>query len=151
MSAKTDRQSQLLELIRTSRITTQGDLVAALRGRGVDCTQASISRDIGELGLVKRGGRYVAPAPDEALPDADQLAAKIGGFLRRSVVVGDNLVVIHTLSGTANSVAVYLDRRDIPGLAGTVAGDDTIFAAVSDRPAGEWLVQEMERIREAFS
>jgi transcriptional regulator of arginine metabolism len=151
MLTKTTRQSQLLELIRTSWIATQGDLVEALRQRGVDCTQASISRDIAELGLSKRGGRYVEPAPDEQLPDVDELAAKIGGFLRRSVAVGDNLVVIHTLSGTANSVAVYLDHRDLPGLAGTVAGDDTIFAAVSDRQVGELLVQEMERLREAFS
>jgi transcriptional regulator of arginine metabolism len=151
MRTKTDRQSQLLELIRSTRITTQGELVAELRERGVDCTQASISRDIAELGLSKRGGRYVEPAPEEDLPDADDLAAKIGAFLRHSVMVGGNLVVIHTLSGTANSVAVYLDHRDLPGLAGTVAGDDTIFAAVVDLQAGEALVREMERIREAFS
>jgi transcriptional regulator of arginine metabolism len=147
MSIKARRQARLLEIIRSSRIGTQEELVAELNERGFECTQASVSRDIRELGLVKQGGRY-AEAEAASAPAPEELAPQIGGFLRQAIPVGENLLVIHTISGTANSVAVYIDSRGWPGLVGTVAGDDTIIAVVESRQAGEQLARFLARVQE---
>jgi transcriptional regulator of arginine metabolism len=150
-TAKQDRQTRLLDIVRSHQVTTQDELVARLHDAGVDCTQASVSRDIRELGLVKRGGIYAAPQAATAVPDLDAFAAKIGIFLQQMTVVGEHLVVIHTLPGTAHSVGLYLDGMSWPGVVGTIAGDDTVFAAVADRKAGAQVVRALEDIREASS
>jgi transcriptional regulator of arginine metabolism len=146
---KQERQTLLLEIVRDQHLSTQEGLVAALHDAGVDCTQASISRDVRELGLVKRGGCYVAPKSANAVPDLDAFAAKIGSFLLRMTAVGEHLVVVHTLPGTAHSVGIYLDGMTWPGLVGTIAGDDTVFVAVTDRSAGDRVIHALEEIREA--
>jgi transcriptional regulator of arginine metabolism len=108
-----------------------------------------VSRDLRELGIVKRAGVYTPPDAAASAPVIDDYASTIGAFLRTFGVVGEHLVVIHTLPGTAHSVAFYLDTISWPGVAGTVAGDDTIFAAVQDRAAARRLVRRLSRIREA--
>jgi transcriptional regulator of arginine metabolism len=148
---KHERQTRLLDIVRSQQVATQEELATRLQQAGVDCTQASVSRDIRELGLVKRGGIYAAPQAATAVPDLDAFAAKIGIFLQQMTVVGEHLVVIHTLPGTAHSVGLYLDGMSWPGLVGTIAGDDTLFAAVADSRAGRRVVRALEEIREASS
>ncbi len=134
--SKAKRQRELLALIREEVIGTQTTLAARLKARGMSCTQVSISRDIRELGLVKQGGRYVAPghlSPSERVVD---LSRNVSAFVRNITPVGDNLVVVQTLPGTAHSVGVLLDGLNWSELAGTVAGDDTIFVAVLGGRAG---------------
>jgi transcriptional regulator of arginine metabolism len=130
-NAKAKRQQALLDIVRSEVVSTQSALVEKLRKRGVACTQVSVSRDIRDLGLSKKAGRYAVPsepvAPDAAVID---VASNVSSFIQRITPVGDNLVVVSTLPGTAHSVGVLIDNLDWPAIAGTVAGDDTLFIAV---------------------
>lgn len=145
---KTTRQTQILELIAERDIETQNQMMEALRERGVKSTQATLSRDIKELRLVKElapsgGYRYAAAARDE-LSDHDVRLRKI---FRESVIsfdVAQNLVVIHTLPGLANAAASALDNMEIPSLVGTLAGDDTAFLAMRDTESAGDFCREIE-------
>lgn len=131
--SKADRQAVVLEVVRRARIATQHGLVDALLRRGVSATQASVSRDIAELGLVKAGGVYRS-----GLPEGGGVAPEfpIRAWARRATPTGPNLVVLHCETGTAQKVALALDQKHLPDVVGTVAGDDTIFVAVASRAAG---------------
>jgi transcriptional regulator of arginine metabolism len=132
------RQRAIRDLVEQRPIRTQQELAAALRERGFRATQATVSRDVAELGLGKasREGRaaYVIPP---RLRDAE-----ISGEdrLRRLLVdvpvefrVADLLLVIKTLPGSAHAVAAALDRTRWPEIVGSIAGDDTVFVATGDR------------------
>jgi transcriptional regulator of arginine metabolism len=135
---KSSRQRALLTLIRSESIATQGALVERLRDQGISCTQVSVSRDLRELGLVKKGGFYMLSDEEPSLTSEEisGLTDNIAAFIRDISVVGDNLVVVKTLSGTAHSVGLLLDNLSAPDIAGTVAGDDTVFIAVHGGRAG---------------
>ncbi len=110
-------------------------MVELLRDLGIHATQSSVSRDVRELGLVRVGGQYM---PAARL--AGDRAARVGlGFRSELIIsvdpVGSNLIVVKTPPGTANAVAIELDRKQLPEIAGTLAGDDTIFIAVRSRSA----------------
>lgn len=131
------RHNQVLEILRSHSITTQSDLREALAQRGIHVTQATVSRDIEDLGIVKTRDGYHAPAaPEAAAPPQPSLAVILKEFLRE-VRIASNLVVVRTHPGNAHSVAVALDSTGWPEVVGTVAGDDTIFLATSGpRQAG---------------
>lgn len=120
---KSVRQQRILSLIRAKPIGTQGELAARLQQAGVPVTQSSVSRDLEELGVVKHRGRYT-------IPRADGAAAH--GLLSLDLA-GDVLVVARTEPGLASAVAVQIDGAVIPEIVGTIAGEDTIFVAVSER------------------
>jgi transcriptional regulator of arginine metabolism len=134
------RQRAIRDLIEQRPIRTQQELAAVLRERGFRATQATISRDVAELGLGKgsREGRaaYVLPP---RLRDADvsgedrlrRLLADVPAEFR----VADLLIVIKTLPGSAHAVAAALDRTGWPEIVGSIAGDDTVFVATPDRSA----------------
>ncbi len=138
---KSDRQAAVLEIVRRERMTTQQDLVRALERRGLPATQASVSRDVAELGLVKVAGAYRAALPDAASP-APELP--IRAWARRAIAAGSNLVVVHCDTGTASKVALALDQQRLPQVVGTLAGDDTVFVAVPSRTAGRRLVRLLQ-------
>ena len=146
--SKIDRQALIRGIVADYRVDTQSALVERLHAAGVSCTQASISRDIREIGLVKRGGRYVEPQAAAAVPDLVDFASSIAAFLQSATAVGDHLVVVRTLPGTAHSIGIYVDGIDWPGVVGSVAGDDTLFVAVVDRDAGERMIEALEHIME---
>jgi transcriptional regulator of arginine metabolism len=115
------RQEKTLALVQARRITTQQKLQHLLERAGVPATQSSVSRDLDELGIVKHRGFYRLPqAPD---------GASAAGLLSL-VSAGDCMLVARCEPGLASSVAVEIDRARIPEIAGTVAGDDTIFVAL---------------------
>jgi transcriptional regulator of arginine metabolism len=147
-ASKSERQRVLLDAVRSRPISTQAELVTALRRAGIACTQSSVSRDVRDLGLIKREGHYEPPGADTDLND---YAASVATLIRGMAVVGDYLVVVHTLPGTADGVGVFIDGMGWPGVVGTVAGDDTLFAAVGDRNAAVRLVRELTRIQRATS
>jgi transcriptional regulator of arginine metabolism len=149
--AKAERQRVLLDVVRSRPISTQAELVTALRRTGIACTQSSVSRDVRDLGLIKREGHYEPPEPHGADTDLNDYAASVATLIRGMAVVGDHLVVVHTLPGTADGVGVFIDGMGWPGVVGTVAGDDTLFAAVGDRNAAVRLVRELTRIQRATS
>ena len=134
---KNYRQGQILKLIRSKRITTQDELARELRTEGIEATQVTLSRDIRELGLAKTadGYREILAASAGA-----ELATVITEFLL-DVRLAQNLVVLKTSAGNANSLAVALDSEEWPEVAGTVAGDDTIFLACWDEQRAK-AVQE---------
>lgn len=125
---KNYRQGQILKLINAKRILTQDELAKELRAIGIEATQVTLSRDIRELGLAKTADGYREILPDSAGPE---LASVITEFLL-DVRLAETLVILKTGSGNANSLAVAIDSEDWPEVAGTIAGDDTIFIACWD-------------------
>ena len=125
-ATKADRQSAILALVNRGSAHTQQEIAAALARKGMRATQATISRDIQELGLVRSGAGY-------------RSSAAMVRELVLSVELIDPMAVIRTPPGTANLVARRIDEAALPGVAGTVAGDDTIIAVLRKRGAGRAL------------
>lgn len=125
---KSYRQGQILKLIRTRPIHTQDELAAELkREMGIHTTQVTLSRDMRELALVKTAEGY----RQLAAPSGPDFAAIAAGFLY-DVRMAQNLIVLKTSPGHANSIAVALDQEEWPEIAGTIAGDDTILVVTPD-------------------
>ncbi len=122
------RRETLRRIINGSPIGRQEDLVRLLGKAGFPATQSSVSRDLRELGVAKRGDRYVLP--DDAAPVVDDFAA-VARFVRDIRAAGPNLAVIRTTVGAAQSVAIVLDRADWREVVGTLSGDDAIFVATA--------------------
>lgn len=135
-----DRQGAILRIVREQAISTQSELAEALRDEGHEVVQTTVSRDVAELGLVKvraLSGRLVYAPPGTS--DSDRSHA-LGAALRRYALSVDasssGLVVLVTPSGYASALAQAIDEAGHPSIAGTIAGDNTIFiAAREDTPA----------------
>ena len=128
---KPHRQAIIRELVERESITSQEQLRGRLRDRGIDVTQATLSRDIRELALVKRTAdgayRSVGTVANGSNGDAEEVLAKdTAELLRRQEVVG-HMIVLRTDPGQAQSLAIAIDRANVPDVAGTIAGDDTIL------------------------
>ncbi|MCL2562490.1 MAG: arginine repressor [Oscillospiraceae bacterium] len=144
---KTERQEKILELIRAQDIVTQNDLAAALHAAGISGTQATISRDMRELGLTKEQGpeggyRYVAPRQNTTQDHIDRLRTIFKESVT-SVDVAQNLLVVKTLPGLASAACSAIDSMGYPGLIGTLAGDDTAFLAMADNAVAERFRMEI--------
>jgi transcriptional regulator of arginine metabolism len=126
--SKSYRHGQILKLVRSGGIFTQEELAQELKKLGIQTTQVTLSRDIRELRLVKTQEGYVETAAEEAGPQFRTLASE---FLL-DVRAAQNLVVLKTAPGHANSVAVALDNEEWPEIVGTIAGDDTILVIAPD-------------------
>ena len=125
------RRTQILNLLRADPEVTQEELRRKLARHGIQVTQATVSRDLEELGLVKtRSGYRLPEAEAPPAPVHPTLQVILKEFLRE-VSRAANLVVLKTYPGNAHSVAAALDAQDWPGVVGTVAGDDTVFVATS--------------------
>ena len=136
---KTYRQGQILKLIRSKKITTQEELAHELKDLGIAATQVTLSRDLRDLRLVKTREGYQEMAPEETGPGFSMLA---GEFLK-DVLRAQNLVILKTSPGHANSVAVALDNEEWPEVVGTIAGDDTILVITPDNPTGEAIHEKL--------
>jgi transcriptional regulator of arginine metabolism len=129
------RQRVILEVIDLDNITSQEQLRQRLHARGIDVTQATLSRDLKDLGLVKRAadGAYQRPGAERPgrLDGLSTLQRLAGEFLKRAEIV-EQLVVLRTDAGQAQMLALAVDRSDLPEVAGTIAGDDTILVICRD-------------------
>lgn len=128
------RQRAMADLIRSEMHASQEDLVDRLSALGFAVTQATISRDLEQIGAVKvrRDGRLGYALPDAAQPaPALRLASLLRDFVR-SVDAAANLVVIKTPPGSAHLIGVALDQSELPEVVGTICGDDTIFVACAN-------------------
>jgi transcriptional regulator of arginine metabolism len=126
------RRNQILEILRSEPVRTQEALLRKLARRGIVVTQATISRDIEELGLIKTRAGYQIPATATAAaapPPAQPAANVILKEFVREVLQAAALVVVKTSPGNAHSVGVALDAGRWEEVVGTVAGDDTVFIA----------------------
>jgi transcriptional regulator of arginine metabolism len=135
------RHLKILEIISTRAVHTQEELAEALATEGWEVTQPSVSRDIAALRLVKVNGAYRRAPRGGATRDPDE--RRIAEGVLTSEPAGDALVVLHTPPGEANRVAVALDRLAWTDVVGTIAGDDTIFLAVKDKPAQRRVLRRM--------
>ena len=134
---KSYRQGQILKLIRSHRVHTQEELASALRTIGVPATQVTLSRDIRELGLVKTGEGY-RQASMESTAVGPGVETLVGEFVL-DLRLAQNLLVLRTPPGHANTVAVALDNAAWPEIAGTIAGDDTVLVIAPDSKTAEAL------------
>ncbi len=148
---KIGRQSLIIDIIRNNSIETQEELAEHLKKRGVGVTQATVSRDIKELSLIKiptEEGKYrYSLPPEDAWVNSMERAKRL---FRDSLICLDyteNIIVVKTLTGNANAVADIIDNMPWPEIVGTVAGDDTIFVAVRDRSTIKDVMEMIEAIR----
>lgn len=134
------RQAQILEIVEREDVHSQQDLRLRLKKRGIEATQATLSRDIQELGLVKRAadGAY-ARASQGAAPivDPSDTLRRQMAVLLRGVERVDNTVVLRTDPGHSQGLGVAIDRARLKEIAGTIAGDDTIFVLCRGSKAAE--------------
>jgi len=141
-----ERQNAILSLVRERALSTQAEVAAALKDAGFEVVQTTVSRDISDLGLVKvraPSGRLVYAPPGTS--DSDRMRA-LGAAMRRYAIAVDaagTLVVLTTPSGFANALAQAVDEASHPAIAGTVAGDNTIFVAVKDGTFASALRDEL--------
>lgn len=145
---KPQRQHRIARVLEEQAVSSQAQLVELLAADGVVATQATVSRDLEDLGAVKvriPGGAmaYAIPehAKDLAAPD-DHLRRVMGEFVV-DVAHSGNLVVLRTPPGSAHVVASALDRSDLPEVLGTVAGDDTIMVVCSEQVGGARIAAEL--------
>ena len=149
---KSYRQSAILEIVDREGISSQEQLRERLRARGINATQATLSRDIRDLGLIKRAadGAYRRGAPEQAgVGDPrEECRTAVDDYLRRYDVV-DQLVVLKTDAGQAQPLAVAIDRAGLEEVVGTIAGDDTILVICRNAPAAAGLSRRLDEWRTA--
>lgn len=145
---KLDRQAMILEIIAQENIETQEQLLTRLQARGLRCTQATISRDIKQLHLIKEPvGQGVYKYAVSGNRATLNVAAKLRTIFRECIVSIDyaqNMVVIKTMPGLANGACSALDNMDMNDIVGSLAGDDTALLVMRNTEAAELLCQEIK-------
>ena len=146
---KPERQRLIASVVARRRVGSQHELQDALRSAGCEVTQATISRDIRELGLEKTRDvlgrpRYVLPERGSRSDPRDSLNAVLAQFGRRAVQA-QNIVVVHSELGSAPAIARALDRLEHPLVIGTLAGDDTCLVITQDAERAAELADELAR------
>ena len=146
---KIKRQRRIVELVKGGAITTQEELLALLRVEGFEVTQATISRDVREMGLFKAndgsGSKYVLPKS----VNGGTFSERYYNVLREGFISAEdagNILVVNTVSGMAMAVAAAIDAMELTGVVGTIAGDDTIFCALKDAAAAPLAKREIYEI-----
>ena len=143
------RDRQIRDIITRTPVTTQSELVASLRAAGIEVTQATVSRDIKRLGLIKvpdGAGRYRYQAPPAVMPGPGERRVR----LRRTVAdyvtevsEGSGLVIVRTETGSAGTVAEAVDEQAWPEVVGTVAGDNTIIIVPRDAAGRDTVLSRL--------
>jgi transcriptional regulator of arginine metabolism len=136
------RQARILEIVRQRPVSSQDELSTILAPSDLRVTQATLSRDIRELGLVKVRGVYRGAGTWDQIPDQDALRQALRQYVLQSGVSG-NILMIRTAPGNAHAVGVVLDSARWPEVMGTVAGDDTIFALLKNARLGKKIMKRM--------
>ncbi len=145
---KAQRQAKIMEIISTANVETQEQLLAALQDAGFTSTQATISRDIKELRIVKELtslGTYRYTTATREVPTG--FSGRLNTIFRECVTNFDyaqNMIVIHTLPGLANAAASALDAMNMSVILGTIAGDDTVFVVMRDTNAAAAFCGEIK-------
>lgn len=150
MTSKVQRQTAIVRLVSEHEVTSQPQLIELLAEQGIEATQATVSRDLDDIGAVKvriASGNtvYAIPQfePDRIAP-LDQLRRVMGEWVAE-VAQSGNIVVLRTPPGCAHVVASALDRSRVEGIIGTVAGDDTLMC-VADDPDGSVLADRLRQL-----
>jgi transcriptional regulator of arginine metabolism len=147
---KERRQKAVAELIRAHALGSQEEVATRLSGLGFEVTQATVSRDLEQLGALKvrREGRISYALPDQLGANA-AVPSRLGSVLRdwvRAIDIAATIVVLRTPPGSAHLVGVALDESTLPEIAGTICGDDTIFAACRSAADAEALAARLRAL-----
>ena len=149
---KLDRQAMILEIIAQENIETQEQLLTRLQARGLRCTQATISRDIKQLHLVKEpAGQGVYKYAVSGNRTTLNVAAKLRTIFRECIVSIDyaqNIVVVKTMPGLANAACAAIDAMNMSVVVGTLAGDDTAFLVMRDTGSASAFCAEIKKLLE---
>ncbi len=152
MVAKAQRHRQIIKLIESGRISNQFDLAQQLSRVGIDTTQTTLSRDLTEIGVVKSPAGYqilsaMLASGSEARPfdRISSLTATVRRLLLE-VAIGGTQAVVHTPPGQASALAVEIDRAKMPGVIGTIAGDDCIFIACTTNGSAKSVARRLQSI-----
>lgn len=154
--SKTSRQHRIVQILTDVAVTSQGQLVDLLVDAGIEATQATVSRDLEDIGAIKvrvPGGDLVYALPDysnEQIAPPDHLKRVLSDWVAE-VRHSHNLIVVRTPPGSAHVVASALDRSGLEGVLGTVAGDDSILIVADEATTGEELaitIRELAGIEE---
>ena len=146
---KRARQAEIMNIIQTVDVETQEQLLDELKARGYSATQATISRDIKELRLVKElsgGGYRYTSSERKGLADSEVRLRNIFKEGVTSVDLAQNIVVVRTMPGLASAACSALDSMEIPGMVGSLAGDDTGILIMRDNDAAERFNQEVHKL-----
>ncbi len=149
MNIRKQRQDAILELIKSESIYTQDELISKLKSKGFEVTQATISRDIKELKLVKRIGASGKSAYAASETPSEKLSSKYNAIFAEAVMSVDyalNTCVIKTHVGMANAACAALDASDKDEVVGTIAGDDTIFVLCRTEAAASALTKSIHKM-----
>lgn len=154
-STRAGRQARIVVLLSTHQVRSQPELQTLLAAEGIDATQATLSRDLDELGAVKLraadGGAGVYVVPEDGSPvrgvsgGTDRLSRLLGELLV-STDSSTNMAVLRTPPGAAHYLASALDRASLPEIVGTVAGDDTIFVIAREPMSGRDIADRIEHL-----
>ena len=150
MSRATDeRRDALAKLIRSSAPASQDEVAEQLAGMGYAVTQATVSRDLEQLGAMKvrRDGRLAYALPEATGAPADSRLALVLQDWARSIAVAGNLVVIKTPPGSGHLIGVALDEAELAGIVGTICGDDTIFVATPGASEASRVSAQLDAMR----
>lgn len=146
---KSGRQNAILDIVESEEIETQEELAAALSDRGFRVTQATVSRDIKDLRLLKvlaENGHYKYATADQAESRMSERYIRVLAESVLSVTSSGNLIVIKTLSGSANVAAEALDSFHWPELLGSLAGDNTIFMVIDRLEDVESIIERIKNL-----
>jgi transcriptional regulator of arginine metabolism len=155
-ASRAGRQARIVTLLSTNSVSSQSELAAMLAAEGIDVTQATLSRDLEELGAVKlRGadggmGVYVVPedgSPVRGVPGGTDRVARLLGELLVSTDASGNMAVLRTPPGGAHYLASAIDRAALPYVVGTIAGDDTILVIAREPMTGTELATNLEKLQ----
>jgi transcriptional regulator of arginine metabolism len=144
---KKARQGIIVNVIRKNMVRSQEELAALLQHKGVETTQATLSRDIRELGLVKVRGSYHDAQEVHTPPPDDSLRRAFAQYVIETGISG-NIVMIKTSPGNAHSIGAVFDAAQWPEVLGTVAGDDTIFVLMKDIRLGAKVLKKIQEYSE---
>jgi transcriptional regulator of arginine metabolism len=140
---QTLRQDAIRQMLSHAPADTQASLVRELIARGLVATQSSVSRDLKDIGAIKTRRGYELPNTNAS----DDELTSVAEFIRDVTPAGPNLIVIKTAIGTAQRVALELDRINWPEMIGNIGGDDTVFVATDSSSSQKILIAKIERAR----
>ena len=145
MADRTVRRNTIRELVSANEVASQSELVALLAAAGIEATQATVSRDLEELGITKYRGADGRSA--YALPDSNGVAQMLRQFAR-SIDASGNLAVVRTPPGAAAAVGSAIDAADLPGVLATVQGDDTLLVVAREGLTGQQIADDLRKRKE---
>lgn len=146
---KSKRHLKIIELVKDEEIQTQDELAIRLKEEGIEVTQATVSRDIKQLGLIKSPmseGNYKYSLPPKYKGKVN-IDSRMRRMFQDSVIninFSESVIVVNTLPGTAQGIAALLDSSEIENVIGTIAGDDTVLLVVKPKSAVESVIEKIE-------